>query len=65
MCSWFGTTGRLRDHMEVETGINVSAGWLRERMKKLGFVFRRPKKDLRHLQDPQPARCGGRMAERG
>lgn len=28
-------------------------GWLRERMKKLGFVFRRPKKDLRHLQDPQ------------
>jgi len=47
------TTGRLRDHMEVETGISVSAAWLRERMKKLGFVFRRPKKDLRHLQDPQ------------
>ena len=47
------TTARLRDHMEVETGIRVSAAWLRERMKKLGFVFRRPKKDLRHLQDPQ------------
>ena len=47
------TTGRLRDHMEVETGISVSAAWLRERMKKLGFVFRRPKKDLRHLQDAQ------------
>lgn len=47
------TTRRLRDHMEVETGISVSAAWLRERMKKLGYVFRRPKKDLRHLQDPQ------------
>lgn len=47
------TTARLRDHLEQETGIRLSSEWLRVQMEKRGYVYRRPKADLRVLQDPQ------------
>lgn len=47
------TTTRLRDHMEKISGIRLSVEWLRVQMKKRGYVYRRPKGDLRALQDPE------------
>ncbi len=47
------TTTRLRDHLAQETGITLSAEWLRVQMEKRGYVYRRPKADLRVQQDPQ------------
>ena len=47
------TTARLRDHLEKETGVRLSAEWLRVQMEARGYVYRRPKADLRALQDPQ------------
>jgi transposase len=47
------TTARLRDHLERETGIRLSSEWLRVQMEKRGYVYRRPKADLRVLQNPQ------------
>ena len=45
------TSDRLRAHLEKETGIVLSAGRFRALMKKQGYVYRRPKHDLSHLQD--------------
>jgi transposase len=47
------TTARLRDHLAKETGIRLSTEWLRVQMEARGYVYRRPKADLRVLQDPQ------------
>jgi len=45
------TTDRLRTHLEKETGILLSEGRFRALLKKRGYRYRRPKHDLRHLQD--------------
>lgn len=45
------TLERLRDHAERETGIRVNANYLSEQMKKQGYVYRRPRHDLRVHQD--------------
>lgn len=45
------TTERLRDHLEGETGIRLSANWLNEIIRQRGYVYRRPKHDLTNLQD--------------
>jgi transposase len=58
------TTARLRDHMEKVTGVRLSAEWLRVQMEARGFVYRRPKADLRMLQDPQ-ARAEAEMLLEG
>jgi transposase len=47
------TTERLRDHLAKVTGVHLSVGYLRTRMRQLGYVYRRPKHDLTNLQDPQ------------
>jgi transposase len=47
------TTARLRDHLAKETGIQLSTEWLRVQMEARGYVYRRPKADLRALQDSQ------------
>jgi transposase len=47
------TTARLRDHLTQITGIRLSVEWLRVQMEARGYVYRRPKADLRVLQDPQ------------
>jgi len=43
---------RLRDHLERETGVQLSVSRLRVIMRQDGYVYRRPKHDLTDLQDP-------------
>jgi transposase len=47
------TVKRLRDHLERQTGINLSESRLRVLLRKNKYCYRRPKHDLHHLQDPQ------------
>jgi transposase len=47
------TLERLRDHLAQHTGIRLSMDRLRVQMKERGYVWRRPKHDLRALQDAQ------------
>ena len=46
------TVERLRDHLEMETGVHLHVNYLSVLMKQQGFVYRRPKHDLTDLQDP-------------
>lgn len=50
------TSDRLRAHLEKETGILLSESRFRALMKKRGYRYRRPKHDLRHLQDKSAKR---------
>lgn len=45
------TQERLIQHMGKETGHFVSEPTMHNRLKELGFVYRRPKHDLSNLQD--------------
>jgi transposase len=47
------TAERLIAHMVAETGIELSVSRFRVVMGKRGYVYRRPKHDLKSLQDPQ------------
>jgi transposase len=47
------TLDRLREHLEQVSGIRLSTGRLQVWLARLGYVYRRPKRDLRHRQDPQ------------
>ena len=47
------TVKRLRDHLEKETGKNLSESRLRHLMKEKGYRYKRPKHDLHHLQDQE------------
>lgn len=47
------TVERLRDHLEQETGVNLSVSRLRVIIREQGYVFRRPKHDLSNLQDKE------------
>lgn len=49
----FWTADRLRVHLRQKTGIQLSNRRFRVLMKKKGYVYRRPKHDLKHLQDAQ------------
>ena len=42
---------RLSAHLEKETGIQLSESRLRALIKRKGYRYRRPKRDLGHLQD--------------
>ena len=46
------TTKRLIAHMAQETGIELSISRFRAVLKERGYVYRRPKHDLKSLQDP-------------
>jgi transposase len=46
------TAERLIAHMATETGIELSVSRFRVMMHEHGYVYRRPKHDLRSLQDP-------------
>jgi transposase len=46
------TVKRLVAHMQKETGIHLSMSRLRTVLKVRGYVYRRPKHDLKQLQDP-------------
>lgn len=47
------TTKRLIAHMVAETGIELSVSRFRAVMHERGYVYRRPKHDLKSLQDPE------------
>lgn len=47
------TVKRLRDHLEKETGKDLSESRLRHLMKEKDYRYRRPKHDIHHLQDPE------------
>jgi transposase len=47
------TAQRLIAHLEQETGIQLSVSRFRIVMGQQGYVYRRPKHDLKSLQDPQ------------
>lgn len=46
------TSARLTAHMAQETGIELSDRRFRAVMRKRGYVYRRPKHDLKSLQNP-------------
>src|SRR5512145_477579 len=45
------TSDRLRQHLEQQTGINLSRGRFATLMEEMGYVYRRPKRDLTSKQD--------------
>ena len=45
------TSERLLDHLEQLTGVRVSEKTLRNRLKEMDYVYRRPKHVLTNLQD--------------
>lgn len=45
------TAGRLRIHMQKETGIELGQTQFRALLQENDFVYRRPKHDLTNLQD--------------
>lgn len=47
------TAKRLLAHLEQETGIHLSEDGLLNLLQKHKFVYRRPKHDLKHLQNPE------------
>lgn len=67
------TAQRLIAHMAAETGIELSVNRFRVVLRARGYVHRRPKHDLKSLQDPQARAAAevwldelkrGRVAER-
>ena len=47
------TIQRLNQHLQQVTGKQISDERLRVLLKVRGWVYRRPKEDLAHKQDPQ------------
>jgi transposase len=47
------TLERLRDHLTQRTGISLTVQWLAVVLDELGYVYRRPKHDLTHLQNAE------------
>jgi transposase len=45
------TIERLRHYMREEWGLDVSPGTVTNTLKRMGYVYRRPKKSLEHVQD--------------
>ena len=42
---------RLRDNLTRQTGVSLSIQWLGVVLEEMGYVYRRPKHDLTHLQN--------------
>ena len=58
------TIDRLRAHLEKETGISLSESRFRAMLKRKGYRYRRPKRDLGHLQDKEAkAEAADRLEE--
>lgn len=47
------TQARLRHYLQQQTGIALSRSCFQELLDRLGYVYRRPKRDLGQRQDPQ------------
>ncbi len=46
------TQPRLRSYLAQETGVRISRSRFQDLMQRLGYRYRRPKRDLGHKQDP-------------
>lgn len=57
------TIERLQAHLHQQTGITISLNWLAEKMKEIGYAYRRPKHDLSHLQDPDKKAAAAELLE--
>ena len=57
------TVERLRDHLQVKTGVELSVKHLGEVIAERGYVYRRPKHDLTNLQDPEAKAAAQAMLE--
>jgi len=57
------TRDRLRDHLEQETGVHLHEEYLGEIMRQQGYVYRRPKHDLKTLQDPEAKEAAQKLIE--
>lgn len=57
------TTTRLRQHLEQETGIKLGQTQFRLLLKANGFVYRRPKHELKNLQDADARDAAGKRLE--
>lgn len=47
------TQARLRHYLDEQTGIHLSRSRFQELMKRLNYVYRRPKYDVTHKQDSE------------
>ncbi len=47
------TQARLRKYLAQKTGISISRSRFQDLMLRLGYRYRRPKRDLGHKQDPE------------
>ncbi|HSG43330.1 MAG TPA: helix-turn-helix domain-containing protein [Anaerolineales bacterium] len=54
---------RLSAHLEKETGIQLSESRLRALIKRKGYRYRRPKRDLGHLQDQDAKQQAAELLE--
>jgi transposase len=52
------TSARLSAYLAEQTGVQVSPGWLRVLLGRLGFATGQPKHTLTHLQDPEAVAAG-------
>lgn len=60
------TSSRLRAYLAEQTGVAVSAGWLRVLLSRRRFACGRPKHTLGHLQDPDAVRaCEAELVQVG
>ena len=57
------TVERLRDHLERTIGVHLSVKRLGEVILERGYVYRRPKHDLKNLQDPAAKEQAKQMLE--
>ena len=57
------TVDRLREHMRQQTGIKLSNRRFRALMQALGYVSRRPKHDVKALQDADEVARGKQLVE--
>lgn len=46
------TVSRLSEHLFQQTGLRLSDRTLSDLLRRLGYVYKRPKYTLKHLQDP-------------
>ena len=57
------TSPRLATYLAEQTGVELSAGWVRALLNQEDFVSGRPKHTLKHLQDPaEVAACKEQLA---
>jgi transposase len=60
------TSARLATYLAEQTGVALSAGWVRTLLNQQEFVSGRPKHTLKHLQDPaEVAACKEQLAAVG